>query len=358
MKNKSSIVLGIVVAFILIPQIALASWWNPFSWFKKNDKPIAEQTVKVEQGNTQEKDKPKLVDQKVPEKKTPAQKINNAKEKSPKGVSASQVVSPSVITPTPPDLCKNVEGVQSSYIPKGMYRETDGNCYQKPIEIYSPEPQIVQNTTVAQTKPVIKEFEILPAKGRIGQNVKVSWKVDSATTCAFTNTSDLQVPFVGSLPNTTRDITLDQYSFKDNKFTFYLTCADKDWNTTQKSITIPYDAVFASVQPTSFFSASGGNIGNGGIGYYNGTPTIVISPLKEGASAVVEIDGYSYPLSENGIHFPMTHLKFDPTWVYAGSCTSHTYKIKFSYTDSYNSLITGESTIGSFCLNNLKSPTE
>ena len=46
------------------------------------------------------------------------------------------------IKPIEPDLCKNVEGSQSSYIPKGMYRETDGNCYQKPIEIYSPEPQI------------------------------------------------------------------------------------------------------------------------------------------------------------------------------------------------------------------------
>lgn len=43
MKNKlkGSIFFVISIIFIAVPQIALASWWNPFSWFKKE--------VKVEQ---------------------------------------------------------------------------------------------------------------------------------------------------------------------------------------------------------------------------------------------------------------------------------------------------------------------
>lgn len=37
MKNKIKIVSIILVSIVLIPQIALASWWNPVSWFKKSN---------------------------------------------------------------------------------------------------------------------------------------------------------------------------------------------------------------------------------------------------------------------------------------------------------------------------------
>ncbi len=146
-------ILGILIAFILIPQVALASWWNPFSWFKKNTKTTLEQTVQVQEENPATTDKKRVVDNKVSGKKIVTPKINNIQEKSTKEVGASIASSPvssPIITLPPPDLCKNVEGAQSSYIPKGMYREKDGNCYPKPIEIYFPESQ----QTIQNTNPV------------------------------------------------------------------------------------------------------------------------------------------------------------------------------------------------------------
>jgi len=91
MKNKLSIVSVILVAFVLIPQIAFASWWNPFTWFKKNTKPIEQPTVQVLQTNV-----PVVVDKKIP-----IQPANNVEKKTKKKVS-TPIVSPVVNTPTIP----------------------------------------------------------------------------------------------------------------------------------------------------------------------------------------------------------------------------------------------------------------
>ena len=140
------ILLSVFVLSILVPSIAFASWWNPFTWFKKSTQATIEQTVQIKPNDATVKEKPKLVDKKVPEKKTVTKNTNTPQEKSIKEVTTS-TTSPVVTILPPPDLCKNVEGAQSSYIPRGMYREKDGNCYPKPIEIYFPEPQTTQNTT-------------------------------------------------------------------------------------------------------------------------------------------------------------------------------------------------------------------
>ena len=40
MKNQIEKILIIVVVIVLVPQIALASFWNPFSWFKNSNQTI------------------------------------------------------------------------------------------------------------------------------------------------------------------------------------------------------------------------------------------------------------------------------------------------------------------------------
>ena len=50
MKKYLSILF--LIAFI-IPSIAFASWWNPFTWFQKNTKPIEQSTAQVPQDNVQ-----------------------------------------------------------------------------------------------------------------------------------------------------------------------------------------------------------------------------------------------------------------------------------------------------------------
>jgi hypothetical protein len=242
------------------------------------------------------------------------------------------------------DLCRNIPKNQTE-VPRGMYKSVDGDCFDVPV------PKVEQ----APLKPTITGLTSSPDKGRPGQTIQVSYKAENATVCAFVNNPNIEIPFVGNLPEATRNIELQQNDFKDNKFTFYLICADKDWNTVKKTIVIDYDPVFDTVQQTSFFSANGGNIGGGGTGNIDGVPFVAISPLKNGATAVVVMNGKSYPLDSDGIHFFFNDLSFDPTWIYAGSCTPYSYTINFSYQDESNSNITGSSS-GGFCLNNLNQP--
>src|SRR4051812_30870648 len=63
MKN----IVSVALVFVLVPQIALASWWNPISWFK-NSKSIELQTVEVNKEIT--KTKKNIVDKKVTAKET------------------------------------------------------------------------------------------------------------------------------------------------------------------------------------------------------------------------------------------------------------------------------------------------
>jgi hypothetical protein len=44
MKQK---LLAIVLVFLLVPQVTLAAWWNPFTWFKKTDK-VPVSSIKTE----------------------------------------------------------------------------------------------------------------------------------------------------------------------------------------------------------------------------------------------------------------------------------------------------------------------
>jgi S1-C subfamily serine protease len=70
--------LVLLLVIFIIPSIASASWWNPFSWFRKNTKPVEQPTVQVQQNNPPTKDTPKLIKNKVSEKKTASSISNTA----------------------------------------------------------------------------------------------------------------------------------------------------------------------------------------------------------------------------------------------------------------------------------------
>ena len=80
MKNKTKIVYIVLTSVIIIPQIALASWWNPTSWFnKKIDEtpniqtlekqvaPVSETTIQIKnpQINKEEKVKERVIEKPV-----------------------------------------------------------------------------------------------------------------------------------------------------------------------------------------------------------------------------------------------------------------------------------------------------
>lgn len=127
-KIIKPIILIMLVSFLLVPTVALASWWNPFSWFKKSIKPVKQITVQVSQNNASVGIKQKPVEVKISDKQIPTPKVGDTQKKSTKGVS-TPVVSPVVATPPTPqafDVCKNIEGIQT-FTPTGMYA-TNGNC--------------------------------------------------------------------------------------------------------------------------------------------------------------------------------------------------------------------------------------
>ncbi len=241
------------------------------------------------------------------------------------------------------DLCRNFIYNQTT-IPLGMYRSTDGDCFSVPTPISS---------VPIQTKPIITKLISNPEKARVGQTVKISYKAENAKVCVISDLANIEVPFVGRLPEGETDQQLLQKMFTDNKFTLYLICADKDWNIISRTLEIPYNPVFDITQPTSFFSAHGGNLGNGGTGVRNGVPLVEISPLKIGARAVLVMESKTYQLDPDGIHFWFTDLSYDPTFVYAGFCTNHTYAITYFYSDEYNPSISSVPQAGGFCLNNM-----
>lgn len=91
MKNKLNIISVILVAIVLVPQIAFASWWNPFSWsiFHKKEvpapqtqvtdsKPASDQTVQIQELQKQIDD----LKNQQPKTTTPASKVTTPVKKS------------------------------------------------------------------------------------------------------------------------------------------------------------------------------------------------------------------------------------------------------------------------------------
>jgi hypothetical protein len=159
MKNKLNVIFVILVAFVLVPQIALASWWNPFSWFKKNPQPVEQPIAQIQPTNI-----PVVVDTKIT---TP--RVNDVEKITTKKVNIP-VVSPIVNTPIQAviDVCKNIEGVQT-LIPTGMSLN-GGNCIVASV----PTPQQPQIATDKALNPSVnydQQLSQLIAQGK--QNISV-----------------------------------------------------------------------------------------------------------------------------------------------------------------------------------------
>jgi hypothetical protein len=127
------ILLSIFTLSIILPSIALASWWNPFSWFNgwnfhKTEITIENPTQKNTVPNTVTNDmSDKVVTPTTDTKqKNPSITVKTIPKKDTTKPQVLKIIPPVVITPTPIDICTNIEGVQTT-IPSGMILQ-NGNC--------------------------------------------------------------------------------------------------------------------------------------------------------------------------------------------------------------------------------------
>lgn len=124
--------LGLLVIIFIVPSIAFASWWNPFSWFsgwtfQKEKAPVVQQeptrqvtdpTLKQEKDNTQKKSaKDKLPDTLSANEVKALGGVNPYTNIS--STPKTKTTPPTVVNPTPVDICTNIEGIQTR-IPDNM----------------------------------------------------------------------------------------------------------------------------------------------------------------------------------------------------------------------------------------------
>lgn len=158
------IFISATVMALIVPQIALASWWNPFSWsvwnvFQKTDtkSQVLEKHISEPQSKSNSvassttivslselskeattsssvKQKPTIVDETKlkPVAVQPKQSIQVAEPSTVQATSAPVIF----------DACKNIEGVQT-LAPDGMYADS-GNCFSSPDKTIQELQQTVQ----------------------------------------------------------------------------------------------------------------------------------------------------------------------------------------------------------------------
>lgn len=136
---KKYLLILFLIVFI-IPSIAFASWWNPFSWFNSwtfhKTETIPQEQVEIQKTSEEkiselQKQVDDLKNQKLNSDSPPV--VNNTQKKSTTKENNTNIVSsvkitPEVVTTASPvfDVCKNIEGVQS-IAPDGM-QANNGNC--------------------------------------------------------------------------------------------------------------------------------------------------------------------------------------------------------------------------------------
>lgn len=129
--------LSLLLVVFIIPSIAFASWWNPFSWFTKQSQTV--QTTLPVNGSI-------IINTDTKEQKTISASVNNKKKittnnTEKKSTSVSTPVVSQIVAPPVYDVCKNIEGIQT-IAPSGMYVD-NGNCLP-----------VVSNNTQQQTTNV------------------------------------------------------------------------------------------------------------------------------------------------------------------------------------------------------------
>ena len=100
----------------------------------------------------------------------------------------------------------------------------------------------VINTSIAtqSTKPSITSFTASPPSALPGDVVTFSWSAQNAVSCAgpMTDPSSLAIPFTGHLPESSRNVVMPEFSADASNITYWIVCADKDWNTVSAKTTI------------------------------------------------------------------------------------------------------------------------
>lgn len=92
MKNK---IIVIFLFFILIPNLAFASWWNPFSWFKKQivQPPIVQVSVPVPTSTNNKQNDKQIEKEKVVIQKQEKQRVKLGSKQIAPATSAHPVIS-------------------------------------------------------------------------------------------------------------------------------------------------------------------------------------------------------------------------------------------------------------------------
>lgn len=221
---KKYLLVLLLIVFI-IPSVALASWWDPFSWFNgwnfnkteiTTENPLQKITVPV---TTTTNDVPSKVT--IPTVSTKQNNFPIAEKTIPQKNTTQpkqvpQVVPPVVTTPQQPiDICLNIEGIQTS-VPAGMILQ-NGNC-STPIPVIplpiSVDLRINSANSITDTSATLRANLISGAPA----NVSFTYNEENSDSNKTTpivyqfNNENFSAQISGLKPNTTYEFYASAYN--------------------------------------------------------------------------------------------------------------------------------------------------
>lgn len=148
--NRTKI-FSIVLLALLIPQLTLAAWWNPFSWFKKPAPVVDTQTQALE-------NRIKELEERLEKTQIPLVTPTTTISETPKEMTTKKVPTEPKIEP------KVVNAPQSVQIPPAIY-----SIPAQPVITSTPQPVATVPEPVLNTteKPVDPKFEVLAVRQTI-----------------------------------------------------------------------------------------------------------------------------------------------------------------------------------------------
>ena len=237
MKKYLSILF--LIAFI-IPSIAFASWWNPFTWFRKNTKPTEQPVVQVQQNNSLIKDAPKSEENKITKNKTtttqkpkPTKKVNTPEYAPLKPF----VPPPSVITPpeTPVFYIQAPDGTMWQGYTKAEAQEK-ADQYMKSLDTKPPIVR-VQKVTDKLLSTFPQFFPDNAFKGVVGLNLDYEDPIPSSGMFKFEYYMD-DIPIGSLINNLAQKIAWDTTKYSDGTHTLTGKAYDKAGNVGSDSVSV------------------------------------------------------------------------------------------------------------------------
>lgn len=134
-----------------------------------------------------------------------------------------------------------VEKVDNKIAEQNIIIKQQTEAIKQQTEIITQQKEVIekiQESTIS-LKPEIISFEASKYTADLGQEIALSWESKNAVTCAISETDNISLPFTGRLPSGSLTIKLaETVNLKIPAFKYYAICADKDWNTIVKTLTI------------------------------------------------------------------------------------------------------------------------